>query len=169
MIARAVKTILITQEQLFRATVLVGGRRLLDVLNDGLTEHLQVRDVEVFHDVAMQEMVARFPTACVRKSALSLVIVPQEKHEAPEQRFFSYIQKLQRRAFVAVPGYEVTGQVHLLHPGDALSVLTRELNEFFPVTQAKLRHVSAPNETLEVPVVMVHKPMVSLFWLEEEP
>jgi len=70
---------------------------------------------------------------------------------------------------VAVPGYEVTGQVHLLHPGDALSVLTRELNEFFPVTQAKLRHVSAPNETLEVPVVMVHKPMVSLFWLEEEP
>lgn len=169
MLAQAVKTILITQEQLFRATVVVGGRRLLDVLNDSLTDHLPVRDIEVFHDLAMQDAVARFPSACVRKSALSLVILAQEGHEAPEKRLFSYVRKLPQRVLVAVPGYEVTGQIHLLQPGDAPTVLARDLGAFFPVTQAKLTHVGRPDQPLEVPVVMVHKAAVSLFCLDESP
>ena len=167
MLSQGVRTLFITGEQVFQAAVATGGRRLLDLLNDGLTDYVQARDAQVFHDLDMATTVASFPSACVRKEALSLVILPEEGHEAPEKRFFGYVQKLPQRVFVAVPGYEVEGRLHLLRAGEAVTVLTHDLGEFFPVTQAQLRHTRAPFEVLDVPVVMIHKSTVALFCLEE--
>jgi len=165
--SKMVQTILITREHVFAATVVAKGRRLLDLLNDSLTGYVQAQEAQVFRGLDMQQPIASFPTAQVHKSALSMVILIQDEHEAPLSRFYGYVQKIPHRVFVAVPGYEVEGQLHLPPATKPTAVVLQDLEPFFPVTQAKLTRTSPPFETMEVPVVMIQRPMVELFCLDD--
>ncbi len=167
MISGAASVVLITREHLIAATVTTAGKRVLDVLNDSLTDYLQVFDVQVFRDMEMQQPIATFPSVWVQKSALSMIILPEERHEAPERRLYNFVQKTPRHVFVIVPGYEVEGSLHLARSARAETTLTHDLGDFFPITQAKVVQVGSLLEATEVPVVIIHKPMMLLFSLDE--
>ncbi len=170
MFTRRAAVILITYEHRFTGQVPTGGRRLLDILNDRTTEYLHIHDVQVFRSTDTGTCIAAFPEAVVRKADLSLVLITTEKHEAPEKRLYGFVPKKLYHVFLTVPGYEVQGRLHLTASSpEPVAVLARETSEFFPITQATVSQVDGAAGTLQVPVIIVNKTSITLFYVGETP
>lgn len=168
MLARRTAVILITHEHRFTGTVPTLGQRLLDMLNDKTTDYLHIHDVQVFRSTDPETCIAAFPEAVVRKADLSLAIITGEKHEAPEKRLYAFVQKRAYHVFLTVPGYEAQGRLHLPRSAEPVAVLARDTDTFFPITQATVSRVGS-DERLEVPVIIINKESVALFYVGETP
>jgi hypothetical protein len=170
MFRRRAAVILITYEHRFIGRVPTGGQRLLDILNDRSTDYVHVHDVEVFRNTDPETCIATFPEAVVRKADLSLVLITGEKHEAPEKRLYGFVPKKLYHVFLTVPGYEVQGRLHLaLSSPEPVTVLARETGDFFPVTQATVSQVGGAGGSLQVPVIIINKASIALFYVGETP
>lgn len=171
MLQRATYVDLMTHEHRFTAVVYTRGQRLLDMLNDRTTDFLQINDVEVYRYSVPEQCVATIPEAVIRKEDLHLVVITREEHEAPAQRLFGFVQKVPYHTLLTVPGYEVRGTIHLTRQREPnpIAVMARETGRFFPVTNATASQALTGQEVLSIPVVMVNKRSLSLFYLGEEP
>ena len=87
------------------------GYRLLDILNDRMSEFLELYDVRVAADGA--EPGNSLTQAVVAKARITLAAVLGDQHEAEERRRFSAVEKSQHPAFAIVDGFEIRGAMHL--------------------------------------------------------
>ena len=71
------------------------GLRVLDVLNDISSDYLQLYDVAVLRGIR-GELIEQLPEATIPKSALDLVLLESNKHEAPVRRRHAFVPKEMR-------------------------------------------------------------------------
>jgi hypothetical protein len=137
--------------------------RIQEVLNDPRTDFLTLSEVEV-HSIAKRECITRVPEVMIPKNQLEFVIVPSERHEAPEKRWNNHAVKAAYQAFVIVCGYRISGELHLPRQPDVIHlVFTHQLSQFFAVTRASVSCDPRGESQLTAPLLLANKSFVSCF------
>ena len=144
-------------------TIKNSGYRLLDILNDRMSEFLELYDVRVAADGA--EPGNSLTQAVVAKARITLAAVLGDQHEAEERRRFSAVEKSQHPAFAIVDGFEIRGAMHLEGSPDAQLALTGELDTFFAITGASVFHPSSGHREA-AQVVMPNKADLAFLRIE---
>ena len=168
MVNRDVSALLIGHEHHIRGSILTDGRRLLEILNAKTTDYLEVNNARVFRRDAAEECIAKLSTVVVTKVSISLIVVIEEKHEAPERRLHAFTPKVRYPVFLTLPGHEVAGKIHLTYAPDAKAVLARDTDDFFPLTDAVVARANSVG-SLKANVVMVNKAHLGLFYINPSP
>ena len=145
--------------------IATSGYRLLDVLNDPMSEYLEVYDAGV--TTAAGELGDPLLQAAVAKSEISLAVILTEEHEAEDRRRFTAVDKKRYPALPIADGFEIRGTAHLDGAAEPAVALASELDRFFPLTGATVFSATT-GERVEAPVVMPNKRFVSLFYLGEQ-
>ncbi len=172
MLTGGTSVMMITHQHRLNCILPTGGQRLKEILNERTTEYLQIIDVQVFHSIDTDVCVANLPDAIISKSSICLVIIPTEKHEAPEQRMLKRIKKNLYDTFLSVLSYEVQGTIHSIDPPyspQLTDYLVHNLKNFFPITNATISQVNSSAKPLKAPVVIVNKTHVGIFSICETP
>jgi hypothetical protein len=143
------------------ASVPTRGQRLLDMLNDGGSEFLQITDLGA-PITGSSSIRAPLSGAVLRKSQLLLAIL-SEQYEAPERRRFASIPKKVYTAVLTVGAFEICGQLHLKGPNDVVTALARELGSFFPITNATIQNAGLLTSPCQSQGVIINAAFVSLF------
>ena len=166
MVTGGTSVMMITHQHRLNCILQTGGQRLKEILNERTTEYLRIIDVQVFHSIDADECVANLPDALISKSSICLVIIPTEKHEAPEQRMLKRIKKNLYDTFLSVLSFEIQGTIHSIDPPHSPQLtdyLVHDLKTFFPITNATISQVNSSAKPLKVPVVIVNKTYVGIF------
>jgi hypothetical protein len=155
--------ILATDNHLFTAVVPTRGNRLLEVLNDHTTEFLVVNDFRPYSDKD-EDNTAR-PSAVVRKANVALAMLPTI-HEAAERRMYYFVAKKNYACRIVVGDYTIAGDLSLRGAPDLNSILSSELQHFFPITEAIVSHPEL-RTAVKPSVVLVNKDKVAALQLGE--
>jgi hypothetical protein len=142
-----VKLSLYTDAHTIVGSVVTRQRRITDILNQGGEEFLVLSDV-TFEGLgtSTESMQAEF--AQVNLSSILFAVAHDIVEAAPEMR----TAKLSEQAYISVPPFSITGQIHLL-PGRSLKEALAELNDrFVPVTDATFwsDRINEPRQTVLV-------------------
>ncbi len=140
----------------------LAGTRIQEALNDPSTDFLRLNDVEV-HAHRKRRCVAKLPTVALPKSGIEVVMVPSDKHEAPQKRWNNRAESAAYSAFTLVGEYCLWGNLHLSSkPGDSRQTLMHRLYQFFALTDVSLSHGDGP-APLRVPLAFANRNLVTCF------
>jgi hypothetical protein len=147
---RATVIRLVTDAFMVRGTIQTRHRRITDMLNSAEHDFLVLTETTfVEFGVSGRAMQADF--AQVNLNAVLFGVADEPVEATPELR----VPKVSERAFISVPPFTVTGQIHLL-PGAGLREALEDLvGRFIPVTEATYwsdRVGEAPTTALVVAV-----------------
>lgn len=144
-------------------------RTMNDLLNDRLTAYLELFDSYISRVDQPGRIVAHYPQAMLRKDGLSFVIVPEAQSRPSGQRAYSYIGRSRYKAFLALPFFEVTGEMFFHGKLDLHHFLVKELEHFFPVGEGTARLAFAPDITFEGEAFLANKERTEFFGVTEPP
>ncbi len=144
-------------------TLPLENTRIQDLLNDSSTAFLQLHDVEV-HKLANCDCIATLSNLVVPKNKLEFILVPSDKHEAPDKRWNNRKSKQGYTAFTILSQYSVFGTLHLdTEPTDSRYVLTHQLGSFFALTDACVHRGGRGVKQLHVPLLLANTDFVNCF------
>jgi len=144
-------------------------RNMNDLLNDKLTSYLELFDSYVSRADQPGRIVAHYPQAMLRKDGVSFVIVPEDQSRPSGQRAYSYIGRSRYEAFLALPYFEVKGEMFVHGKLDLRHFLFRETEQFFPIGSGKARLALASDITFEGEAFLVNKERADFFGVTEPP
>lgn len=159
---------LLTASHRFQGEINTGGQRLQEILNNSLTDYLQLENAQIYTLANQDEMLHAEKRATVHKSQLQLAVIGAQKHEAPEKRQNYRVQKSFYEVFCVAGSYEITGLLHLpRYTVDTIAILARDLKVFFPLTEAMVTYDVRTRSSLTASVVLVNKSALSLFQISD--
>lgn len=167
MVNEKIKARFLTNRHMFDCSINSHGQRLQEILNSNLTTSIHIFNISAYRFADTKSPVATFRTATLLKSTINLAMIPTERHEAPERRMFSYVSKNYYRAFITVAGFDIQGIMHFMASPDATAFLVRDVNSFFPVTDAELNDGYQEADPMHATVILVRKSAVSFLHLGE--
>lgn len=154
------RAVFAVSHHLISGKVANNGQRLLDVLNDKLSDFVTLDEAEVF--AATGESIAQLPNAIIPKSELLMAVVPGERHEAPEKRTTRFRSKKQYSAFVIADRFAINGRLHLEGSGHASVTYQKELGEYAAIDEATVTNLYGDGMPVDVQVAIVSKSAVVL-------
>lgn len=144
-------------------------RTMNDLLNDRLTDYLEVFDSYISRVNQPGRILAHYPQAMLRKNGISVVIVPEEQSRPSGQRAYDYIGRKRYEAFLALPFLEVKGEMFFRGKLDLRHFLVKELDLFFPVGEGVVRLALAADISFEGEAFLVNKDRTEFFGVTEPP
>jgi hypothetical protein len=164
MVTKGIAVTLLTASHRFQGEINAGGQRLQEVLNNSLTDFVHLDNAQIYTLANQTEMLYAEKRATIQKSQLQLIVIGEQKHEAPEKRQNYRVQKSFHEVFCVAGSYEVTGFLHLPRSTqDTIAILARETKMFFPLTESIVTFDVRSRSSLNASVVLVNKSIVSLF------
>ncbi|MEZ4863377.1 MAG: hypothetical protein R3C14_18815 [Caldilineaceae bacterium] len=155
---------MLTASHRFQGEIRTGGQRLQEVLNNSLSDFVHVDATQIFTLIDQETELRATSMTTVQKSQLQLVLIDEQKHEAPTKRNNYHVQKNFYEVFCVVGNYEVQGYIHLpRYTRDTIAILVRDIKLFFPLTEATIIYDVGKRSTLNAGVVLVNKSALSLF------
>lgn len=168
MIHKPTSVILLTASHRFQGEINTGGQRLQEVLNNSLSDYVQLDNAQIYTLANQTEMLHAEKRAIVQKPQLQLAVLGEQKHEAPVKRQNYRVEKSFHEVFCVAGSYEVTGLLHLpRYTIDTIAILARDLKIFFPLTEATVTYDVRARSTLNANVVLVNKSALSLFQISD--
>jgi hypothetical protein len=164
---QSIAVMLMTHTHRITGRVNHADQRLQDVVNNKLSQVLNILDARLYRPANAQTMVAHLPAITVPKVHVNLILLDEQHHEAPTKRLFSFVQKQTFDAFLAVPGYEVEGCFHFTSPQRPEYFLIDTITTFVPITAATITSVDNPALTWETPVLFAQRSAINLLHLGE--
>ena len=159
---------LLTASHRFQGEINTGGQRLQEILNNSLTDYLQLDNAQIYTLANQNEMLHAEKRATVHKVQIQLAVIGEQKHEAPEKRQNYRVQKSFYEVFCVAGNYEIMGLLHLpRYTVDTIAILARELKAFFPLTEAAVTYDVRDRSSLNASVVLVNKAALSLFQISD--
>jgi hypothetical protein len=144
-------------------------RTMNDLVNDRLTSYLELFDSYVSRVDQPGQIVAHYPQAMLRKDGISFIIVPEAQSRPSGQRAYSYMGRSRYTAFLALPFFEVNGEMLVHGKLDLHHFLVKELDQFFPLGAGTARLALAPDITFEGQAFLVNKERTEFFGVTEPP
>jgi hypothetical protein len=145
----------------FSAGVLVYKRRLIDVLNDRLTDYLDLVDVYISRINNPGDIVATYPRGSLIKKELVFILLSDETEGASKERHFGTRDHVP--IFMTVPSFEIHGQFQWGSSDlDVRKLLAAEAQIFLPVLEAKAANSLLPQVTFQGPVALVNKAKIEV-------
>jgi len=159
-----VPILIISGQHSFSGLVENRGLRILDVLNEGGTEFVNLHDISIqrgFDETSIRQVAATL----LPKAAIDFVLLKSDPHEAPIRRKHSLVAKDRHSAFVVLDDYEIRGTFEAKGLIDPKLVLHQDASTFFAVVSPTINH-GASKWTVSAGVAFVNKTKVSLFHYE---
>ena len=144
-------------------------RTMNDLLNDKLTDYLELFDSYISRVDQPGRIVGHYPQAMLRKDGISFVIVPEDQSRPSGQRAYSYIGRARYAAFLALPFFEVKGELLIRGKLDLRHFLVKGLEHFFPLGEGTAQLALAPDITFEGEAFLVNKERTEVFGVAEPP
>ena len=144
-------------------------RTMNDLLNDRLTDYLEVFDSYVSRVDQPGQIVAHYPQAMLRKDGVSIVIVSEEQSRPSGQRAYSYLGRKRYEAFLALPFLEVKGEMFFQGKLDLHHFLVKDPDHFFPIGEGTVQLALKSDVTFEGEAFLVNKERTEFFGVTEPP
>jgi hypothetical protein len=141
---------LVTDAFMVRGTIFTRHRRITDMLNSAEHEFLVLTET-TFVEFGVTGRAMQSDFAQVNLNAVLFGVADEPVEPTPELR----VPKVSERAFISVPPFTVTGEIHLLPGADLRQALEDLVGRFLPVTNATYwsdRVGEAPTPALVVAV-----------------
>lgn len=144
-------------------TMPLENSRIQDVLSDPSTNFVQLCDAEI-HKLTDCDCVARLPNVYLPKDKIEFILKATDVHEAPDKRWNNRKLKQRYGAFAIVGDHCAYGYLHLdSRPSDARYVLSHQLGNFFPLTDATVRFGGRGARQLNVPLLFANTEYLNCF------
>jgi hypothetical protein len=156
------RAVFATQDHWVEATVKTAGQRLLELFQGANSDYLMLRDATMTVRAGDYQPI-QMPDCVLLKSQVVFAFPASDRHESPNRRWNTFVGKNQYAAFLMLPGYSISGLLHLKGTSDSIQALTQELGNFLPVTQASIRPAAQQRAPLDVNTALVNKAFVSFF------
>ncbi len=144
-------------------------RTMNDLLNDSMTSYLELFDCYVSRVDQPGQIVAHYPQAMLRKDGISFVVVQEEQSRPSGQRAYSYIGRSRYEIFLALPFFEVKGEMFVHGKLDLHHLLIKEIEHFFPIGASVARLALRPDITFEGQTFLINKERTEFFAVTEPP
>jgi hypothetical protein len=143
--------------------------KLAAQLNNATTSFLELEDAYVSNVERPADIIASYQTSILRKDNVTAVVVPrQEDGLLREQSYGSYLGTYQRRLFLTVPSFEITGYIRLSGKLDLRTVLTTGTDYFVPVLDGEMRSSIRPEVFFTGGAILVNKDHIGVFCIKPE-
>ncbi len=152
-----------TSSHRFSAQISVGNRRLADVLNDRMTDFLQVQSVYVSRINTPGEIIGRYDKAALEKRHITFVVLPTETDGLSKEHKYNAFSKSTENIFITLPSFEICGRLEIIGKFDLKAILTIGTTRFMPIFQGTAENSFFPNVQFSGPVILVNKEAVALF------
>lgn len=157
---------LATETYVYFGYLATGGKRLQDILNDSLTDYLTLRKVQIATSVDGNTILQELPSATIIKQQVVLGLLRQDAHEAPIKRQNYRVRRDFCEASVVIHNLRIHGALHLPRASSqASAILSRDLKNFFALTDATIIDGPDDSRSIDTAVVMVNKHALSLFYV----
>lgn len=157
---------LVTETYIYQGNLATGGKRLQDILNDSLTDYLNLRNVQITTSIDGESTVQELPNAAILKQHVVLGLLRLDSHEAPMKRQNYRVRRDFCEAAVVIHNWRINGSLHLPRVSShASAILSRDLKNFFALTDATIINGADGDRTINTSVVMVNKHALSLFYI----
>lgn len=152
-----------TRSHRFSAQINIGNRRLADVLNDRMTDFLPVQNVYVSRINVPGEIVGRYDKAALEKHHITFVVLPTESDGLSKEHNYNAFSKSTQNIFIALPSFEITGQLNIIGKFDLKAILAIGTTRFMPIFQGNAENAFFPDVEFSGPVILVNKEAVAFF------
>jgi len=147
----------------FSASVVLHNRRLTDILNDRMTDFLQVRNVYVSRINKPGEILGTYKLASLIKRHITFVALPTEADGLSKEHKYNAFSKSTEEVFITLPSFEVSGRLEIIGKLDLKAILAIGTTKFMPIFQGGAVNALYPSVTFSGPVLLVNKEAVELF------
>ena len=148
------------------ATVQTYKRRLVDILEDRLTNYLDLSDVYVSRINNPGDIIATYQTGSLVKREINFVLLPNETDSIPQDRLYTS-NRMKRSIFTTIPSFEVNGQFLWLGEVDIKKILATETNKFLTVLNATATNSLFPKVSFQGPAILVNKTKVEILCITD--
>jgi len=157
-----------TAYYIFRGRIVTGSKRLSDVLNDRLTDHVDIEDVRVYNLKSPQTPIDTPKTLYLRKREIEVIAILEEHIVDPSGRLYSYVERVKKPAIMYIHTYRVQGLMALRSKRESMGPLIREGDVFTPMIQAEIMSATNPHIRVKTPVALVNVNSFEAFSFVEE-
>lgn len=144
-------------------------RTMNDLLNDRMASYLELFDSYVSRVDQPGRIVAHYPQAMLRKDGISFVIVPEDQSRPSGQRAYSYIGRSRYEVFLALPFFEVKGEMFMAGKLNLHHFLVKESEQFFPIGTGTAVLTLVSDITFEGEAFLMNKERTEFFGVTEPP
>lgn len=152
-----------TYSHRFSANVPVFSRRLGDILNDRMTDFLEVRDVYVSRINKPGEIAGTYKLASLVKKHITFVVLPTEADGLSQEHKYNAFSKSTEDVFITLPAFEISGRLEIIGKFDLKAILTVGTTKFMPIFQGRAVNSAYPEVNFSGPVILVNKEAINLF------
>ncbi|MDQ7028900.1 MAG: hypothetical protein Q9O62_03545 [Ardenticatenia bacterium] len=167
MVIQSAHVAVFTDVHIFRGIVLTGRRRVSDMLNDSMSQYIELEDVQVYSVLRPTRSVREMASAYVSKRNCLFVAVLREEFKDPLARFFAYVERVAWPGILYVGAYEIHGTLFFKTKQESKGPLVRPGESFLPVAKALVYSMLNPRVQVRAPVVLVRDGTFSAFFYEE--
>jgi hypothetical protein len=152
-----------TSRHRLSASIPIYNRRLGDILNDRLTDFLQVRNVYVSRINRPGDIVGTYKLASLIKKQINFVVLPTEADGLSQEHKYNAFSKSAEDVFMTLPSFEVIGRLEIIGKFDLKALLAIGTSKFMPIFQGKAINALNPEVNFSGPVILVNKEALELF------
>lgn len=152
-----------TSSHRFSASIPIYNRRLADILNDRLTDFLQVHNVYVSRINKPGEIVGTYKLASLIKNHINFVLLPTEADGLSKEHKYNAFSKSNEDVFITLPSFEINGRLEIIGKFDLKAILAIGTTKFMPIFQGTAVNSSNTQVSFGGPVLLVNKAALELF------
>ena len=152
-----------TNTHRFSASVNVRNRRLTGVLNDRITDYLEITDVYVSRINKPGEILGTYKFASLVKEHITFIVVASKSDSFQEHKYNSFVGRTTEDIFLSVASFEISGTLEIVGKFDLKSILATGTTTFMPVIQAKAINAHSPDINFAGAAIFVNKDAVEFF------
>jgi hypothetical protein len=151
-----------TSTHRFSACVMVGNRRLTDILNDRTTDYLEVHDVYVSRIDKPGEILGTYKLASLIKRYITFIIIPDEGNQFQDRAYPSFSKRIED-VFLSVPSFEIHGKLEITGKLDLKAILAIGTTTFIPIIEGNAVHTHHPDISFSGPTLLANKVGIQFF------
>ena len=141
-------------------------RTVGDILDDRLLSYVELDDVYISRISDPGKIVAARSRALLHKDSLLFAIVPSKESLSKAGRSVSYFGKHAHRAWLALPTFEIEGDLRVASLGlDLRAFLIESVIDYVPILDGVARPSSWPDISFTGEAFLVNKKCIELFSL----
>jgi len=152
-----------TNSHRFSASVSIGNRRLSDVLNDRMTDFLQVHDIYVSRIHQPGAIVGTYKLASLVKRNITFIVLPSESDGLGQEQKYNPFSRSVEDVFITVPAVEISGKLEILGKFDLKAILAVGTTTFMPLMRGQAVNAIHPEVQFAGPIILVNKSAVEFF------
>jgi hypothetical protein len=146
----------------------VRNKKLADQLNDSNTDYLDIEDAYISNTERPADITASHLTSVLRKSNVTAAVVARTEDGMPRDHMYgSYFGTVLRKVFIAVPSFEIEGNLRLSGSLDMRALLTTGTEDFISILDGHMRNASKPDIAFSGGAILVNKNQIEAFFVTE--